>query len=157
MNTISREILFRGKRIDNGEWVKGYLWRGADHTYITPDNLGVDYNEETHRITAFAEEVIPETVGQYTGWTDKNGKKIFEGDIIEYSDVCDWRRVYFKAVVSCEEGAFGICEDGIPIVAARDDFFVSFWDVKFNWRVTSSRKHSLAVVGNIHDCRKCSR
>ena len=75
---MNREILFRGKRTDNGEWTHGYLFRIWEKAYICWGTVnGVPGMKE----------VDPETVGQYAGIrTYKNSRKIFEGDIIKVND-----------------------------------------------------------------------
>ena len=70
-----REIIFRGKRIGNGELVEGCLVKTRYNSYIVP------FYDEFKFAPSF-KSVIPQTIGQFTGLTDKTGTKIFEGDII---------------------------------------------------------------------------
>lgn len=118
-----REVIFRGKSLDNGEWVHGDLQQWLDAVYISSDNKGW-YSKTNYLVNAV-------TVGQFTGLTDKNGTKIFEGDIIKRK----WNGglSFYKIVFDDELGAF-------VGKTAKGGFTIFDYDAV-----------CLEVIGNIHD------
>lgn len=141
-----REILFRGKRIDNGEWVEGYIYEHEPPLIaIVPEDYVPELSKWYILRTAFADwnlprqvefiEVDPSTVCQYTGLTDKNGKKIFEGDILKV-----WRDG------SCRTFCVKWRETGVPMYILypqpiNEDF----------WHCRSDMQMAWEVIGNIFD------
>ena len=123
------ESLYRGKRIDNGEWVYGNLI-GED--VIVPK--GQEFYIEGHYLDSGLDMYIvdPKTVGQYTDLKDKNDKKIFKGNIVKCYDEM-FRKAFIGEVVY-RSGSFCIKE-------AEDDYLYHFrWD-----------DYECEVIGNIHD------
>lgn len=123
-----RKILFRGKRIGNGEWVYGVPVIAKDDIADKDIIVMVDNPNEIVPMEGLAlfEKVDPETVGQYTGLTDKNGKKIFEGDIIFDPELKE------NHIVMFDEGGF--CTEEMFL-----QFYLCFDEME------------VEVIGNIHD------
>ena len=136
-----REVIFRGKRTDNGEWVYGYYTKARYFLNKKEMHIIFEPDVETFPHCEFTgyEEVIPETVGQYTGLTDKNGTKIFEGDICRFKRFND---VHVGEIVfNVTTASFIMWYQSI----------VGAYGEKATHQMLLSVCDDIEVIGNIHD------
>lgn len=131
-----REILFKAKRVDNGEWVEGYYLRDQYH------RSGKDiifYRKDSDRFTVYTNIIDIETLCQFTGLCDKIGKKIWENDIV----------LAFESVYSTVK--FGLYHEALKSERTHQGFYLESMDNYYYREELGYWAKESVVIGNIFD------
>ncbi|WP_130893090.1 YopX family protein [Paraprevotella xylaniphila] len=142
-----KRIRFRGKSLDSGKWMYGDLIENQGEYYIYHACTETTLSDEGNTITIVATKVQNETVGQYTGLQDRNGKEIYEGDIVEQI-VTNGYDYGLISEVCFDNGVFGIKHKSYKDYVVSRFVYSSYWN---DGHAHGTISYEYELKGNIYD------